>query len=74
MINKTFQHPDVYQLLVINKNISTPLIDNNSEIMNSISAFQTSHDFSNLNLIKYVSCKGVPTTMSKSFSFLMCRY
>ena len=57
---------------MINKNIlSNPFIEYNSAIMDRISAFQISHNFSNLNLIKCFM-QDVPTIMSKSFSFLVC--
>ena len=42
---------------MINKDINTLLIDNNSAIMDKISVFQTSRNFSNSNLIKYVSLR-----------------
>ena len=51
-------------LFMIKKNTIIPLIDNNSAIMDRISVFQTSHNFSNLNQVCFIH--NVNTKISSS--------
>ena len=53
---------------MINRNKSISLMDSNSTVMGKVSVFQILHNFSNLNLIKYVSCK---TFLQKYLNFIL---
>ena len=58
-------------LFRINKNKSIPLIDSNSAVIDRISVFQMSNNFSNLNLIKYNSRK---TFLQKYLNLILFPY
>ena len=55
-------------LFMINKNTSIPPMDNNSAIMDIISVFQISHNFSNLNLIVFHAIQSYKNILFLFFS------